>query len=215
MGAAKAKFLLLGLAVVGLGILLGTALWLRLEPPQAGWNHASGDAAASLNDYGPAPDFALTERSGRTVGLDQLRGKIWIADFIYTTCTDTCPLQTAMMAKLQQEYDKPEIQFVSFSVDPERDTPTVLTAYAAKYQADADRWYFLTGQRERMIRLIQDGFHLAVATTPIGDDPSGMIAHSPRFVLIDKESRIRGYYDSRELEAFVRLKNHIDTLLKG
>jgi cytochrome oxidase Cu insertion factor (SCO1/SenC/PrrC family) len=121
-----------------------------------------------------------------------------------------------MMARLQQEYiDKPEIQFVSFSVDPERDTPPVLTAYAAKHEADAARWYFLTGQRDRMIRLIQDGFHLAVATMPIGDDSSGMITHSPRFVLIDKESRIRGYYDSRDLEAFLRLKNHIDILLKG
>jgi cytochrome oxidase Cu insertion factor (SCO1/SenC/PrrC family) len=216
MDAAKTKFLLLGLAVVGLGILLGTALWLRVGPPREGWGRASGDAAESLNHYGPVPDFAFTERSGRTVSLDQLRGKIWIADFIYTTCTDTCPLQTAMMARLQQEYiDKPEIQFVSFSVDPERDTPPVLTAYAAKHQADAARWYFLTGQRDRMIRLIQDGFHLAVATMQIGGDASGMITHSPRFVLIDKETRIRGYYDSRELEAFLRLKNHIDILLKG
>jgi protein SCO1/2 len=216
MDAAKTKFLLLGLAVVGLGIVLGTALWLRVGPPQAGWSRASGDSVESLNQYGSVPDFALTERSGRTVGLDQLRGKIWVADFIYTTCTDTCPLQTAMMAKLQQEYiDKPEIQFVSFTVDPERDTPAVLTAYAAKHQADAARWYFLTGQRDRMIRLIQDGFHLAVAAMPIEAEPSGMIPHSPRFVLIDKEARIRGYYDSRELEAFVRLKNHIDTLLKG
>src|SRR5688572_25385746 len=77
------------------------------------------------------------------------------------------------------------------------------------------RWYFLTGQRDRVIRLIQQGFHLAVATAPAEPDQGGMIPHSPRFVLVDKESRIRGYYDSRELEAFVRLKNHIDVLVKG
>jgi protein SCO1/2 len=121
-----------------------------------------------------------------------------------------------MMAKLQQQYAaSPEIQFVSFTVDPERDTPEVLKNYAAKHQADAQRWYFLTGQRHRIIRLIQDGFHLAVAASAVADDPGGMIPHSPRFVLVDKQARIRGYYDSRELEAFVRLKNHIDILLKG
>lgn len=214
MDASKTKFLLLGLGVVGLGIVLGTALWLRVGAPQGPWGRASGNSG--LDQYGAVPDFALTERNGNAVSLDKLRGKIWIADFIYTTCTDTCPLQTAMMAKLQKEYaHKPEVQFVSFTVDPERDTPEVLTAYAAKHQADAARWYFLTGPRDRMMSLIQNGFHLAVATTPIGGDASGMIPHSPRFVLVDQQARIRGYYDSRELEAFVRLKNHLDTLLKG
>ena len=215
MDASKTKFLLLGLAVVGLGIILGTALWLRLGP-HAQFGRGSDDSAAGMNDYGSVPDFTLIERNGSVVSLAQLRGKVWIADFIYTTCTDTCPLQTAMMAKLQQEYAaKSDIQLVSFTVDPERDTPQVLTRYADKHQADAARWYFLTGQRDRIIRLIQQGFHLAVAAVPIEAEPSGMIPHSPRFVLVDKESRIRGYYDSRELEAFLRLKNDIYTLLKG
>jgi protein SCO1/2 len=119
------------------------------------------------------------------------------------------------MAKLQRQYiGNPEVRFVSFTVDPERDTPQVLTAYADKYQADAERWYFLTGQRDRITRLIQQGFHLAVATVPMESEPNAMIPHSPRFVLVDKEARIRGYYDSRDLEAFVRLKNDIDTLVK-
>jgi protein SCO1/2 len=215
MDAAKTRFMVLGLAVIGLGTVLGTALWLRLGPhTQLG--RGAVDSADGLNQYGSVPDFTLTERNGSSVDLAQLRGKIWIADFIYTTCTDTCPLQTAMMAKLQQEYaGKPDVQFVSFTVDPERDTPQVLSRYADKHQADPARWYFLTGQRDRVIRLIQQGFHLAVATAPAEPDQGGMIPHSPRFVLVDKESRIRGYYDSRELEAFVRLKNHIDVLVKG
>ena len=213
MDAAKTKFLLLGFAVVGLGIVLGTALWLRVGP-HAEFGRSSRDSAG-LNQYGSVPDFALTERNGSAVGLAQLRGKIWIADFIYTTCPDTCPLQTAMMAKLQRQYTgNPAIQFVSFTVDPERDTPQVLTAYADKHQADAARWYFLTGQRDRITRLIQQGFHLAVATVPMEAEPNGMIPHSPRFVLVDKDARIRGYYDSREIEAFARLKNDIDSLLK-
>ena len=215
MDTSKTKFLMLGLAVVAMGIVLGTAVWLRIGP-HAEFGGNSRDSAEGLNQYGSVPDFSLTERNGSAVGLAQLRGKIWIADFIYTTCPDTCPLQTARMAKLQGQYaGDPEIQFVSFTVDPERDTPQALTAYADKYQADAARWYFLTGQRERITRLIQQGFHLAVATVPMDTEPSGMIPHSPRFVLVDKEARIRGYYDSRDLEAFARLKNDIDTLVKG
>ena len=93
--------------------------------------------------------------------------------------------------------------------------PQVLARYADKHQADPARWYFLTGQRDRIIRLIQQGFHLAVAAAPVEADQGGMIPHSPRFVLVDKEARIRGYYDSRELEAFVRLKNHIDRFGEG
>ena len=166
--------------------------------------------------YGDVPEFSLTERSGETVGLAQLRGKIWIADFIYTSCTDTCPLQTAMMAKLQEEFSaNPEFQLVSVTVDPERDTPETLSIYAARHQADAKRWFFLTGQRGQIIRLIQNGFHLSVAAMPSDAESVNLIAHSPRFVLIDKDARIRGYYDSRELEAFVRLKNDVETLLKG
>lgn len=214
MNRSKSKFLLLGLAVVGLGIVLGTALWLRVGPrPQFS---RDGGTIDGLNQYGSVPDFSLTERSGNSVTLAQLRGRIWIADFIYTTCTDTCPLQTAMMAKLQEEYAaQPDIQLVSITVDPERDTPQALALYADKYQANAKRWYFLSGPRDRIVQLIQQGFHLAVAAIPAGTDSVGMIPHSPRFVLVDKEARIRGYYDSRELEAFGRLKKDIDTLVKG
>lgn len=216
MNDSKNSFLLIGALVIGLGIVFGTALWLKLGPrPQFG--AALDESAGGLKQYGSVPDFSLTERSGNNVGLAELRGKIWIADFIYTSCTDTCPLQTAMLAKLQEEYTgKPDIQLVSFTVDPERDTPQALSVYAAKHNADAKRWFFLTGQRDRIIRLIQDGFHLSVAAAlPNADESSGMIPHSPRFVLVDRDGRIRGYYDSRELAGFVRLKNDLEILLKG
>lgn len=215
MNDSQKRFLLLGALVVGLGTILGTALWLSVGPhPRLG---ASDEGKRDrLQQYGSVPDFTLTERSGASISLAQLRGKIWIADFIYTNCTDTCPLQTAMMAKLQDEYaSKPEVQLVSITVDPERDTPQTLALYATRYNADAGRWFFLTGQRDRIIGLMQNGFHLSVASLPTSAEQSGMIPHSPRFVLIDKAARIRGYYDSRELEAFVRLKNDVESLLKG
>ncbi|MGH7782572.1 MAG: SCO family protein [Candidatus Binatia bacterium] len=93
------------------------------------------------------PDFPLVERSGNKITLAGLCGKIWIADFIYTHCTDTCPLQGAGMAKLQDRWMKEgKLKLVSFSVDPERDTPRLLSEYAKRSKADANRWLFLTGR---------------------------------------------------------------------
>jgi protein SCO1/2 len=212
--SAKTRFLLLGLAVIGLGVVLGTALWLKLAP-HTRLPYEQTDSSQDVKQYGLVPEFTLTERDGSVVGLQQLRGKIWVADFIYTTCTDTCPLQSAMMAKLQQQYaTNPDFQLVSFTVDPDRDTPQALTSYATKFQADGKRWYFLTGPKERIRRLVEEGFHLAVTSISNDADP-GVIGHSPRFVLVDKDARIRGYYDSRESEALVRLRNDIDSLVKG
>ena len=137
--STKTRFLLLGIAVVGLGVILGTALWLKLAP-HSRLAIEQTDSANGVKQYGSVPEFTLTERDGSIVSLQQLRGKIWVADFIYTSCTDTCPLQSAMMAKLQQEYaTKPDFQLVSFTVDPERDTPQALTSYATKFQADGKR----------------------------------------------------------------------------
>src|SRR5574341_116400 len=171
MNDSQKRFVLLGILVVGLGTLLGTTLWLSVGPhPRFGTGNAGKHDR--LQQYGSVPDFTLTDQNGASVSLAQLRGKIWIADFIYTNCTDTCPLQTAMMAKLQDEYaSKPEIQLVSITVDPERDTAQALALYADKYQADAKRWYFLTGQRDRILRLVQEGFHLAVVALPNDAEP--------------------------------------------
>lgn len=215
MNDSKTRFFLLGAAVIAMGVILGTLLWWKLAPRTrvALVDRASDDG---LKQYGAAPEFKLTERSGGEVSLAQLRGKIWIADFIYTTCTDTCPLQTAAMAKLQKEFAaKSNVQFVSITVDPERDTPQVLSAYADKHEADSQRWYFLTGQRDQVIKLIRDGFHLSVAALPDSSEARGMIPHSPRFVLIDGQAQIRGYYDSRAMDSVARLRNDIETLLKG
>ena len=114
----------------------------------------------------------------------------------------------------ESERVKPSIKIMHM-VDPESDTPRVLSEYARRYHADAKRWFFLTGERAQMLNLIQDGFHLSVATIPTGSDVNTMIPHSPRFVLMDKDARIRGYYDSRDPEALLRLKNDLKDLLKG
>jgi cytochrome oxidase Cu insertion factor (SCO1/SenC/PrrC family) len=115
-------------------------------------------------------------------------------------------MQTAAMAQLQEQWkDRPGLKLVSFSVDPEKDTTEVLSRYADRYKADAQRWLFLTGEKEEISRLVQEGLRLsAVALSSDGNKDSVM--HSPRFVLIDKQAEIRGYYDSRDPQALQRLK---------
>jgi len=165
-----------------------------------------------ISEYRSVPDFSLTERSGRIIRLADLRGKIWIADFIYTACSDTCPFQTADMAKLQERWiDEGAFELVSFSVDPGRDTPRALAKYADRFKADPKRWLFLTGGREEITRLIENGFRLAVAPAPRGNH--GIIIHSPRFVLVDRQGQIRGYYDNRDSKAIQRLKDDVASLL--
>jgi protein SCO1/2 len=160
------------------------------------------------------PDFSLIERSGSKVTLADLRGKNWIADFIYTTCTDTCPLQSAEMATLQKELSgAANVKLVSFSVDPEHDTPAVLAQYAQRFHADGGRWLFLTGDKEQISNLIQAGFRLSAAPLKQDTDGDTVILHSPRFVLVDKNAEIRGYYDSRDRDAIERLKKDAHTII--
>jgi protein SCO1/2 len=215
MALLKTRLILLGSAIVGMGIVLGTALWLRLGPhPQlAQWEQKPLEG---LNRYGAVPDFVLVERSGKTISLADLRGETWIADFIYTSCRDTCPLQTTEMAKLQQEVaQKRGVKLVSISVDPGTDTPQVLSLYAERYRADSEHWLFLTGAQDQIRRLVHEGFRLSIAPAGPGSAEAGVILHSPRFVLVDKETQIRGYYDSRDAQALERLRKDVATLMKG
>ena len=215
MNFSKMRFLLLGISVLSLGIVLGTFFWLKLAP-RPGFTGWDARPLEGLNHYGTVPEFSLVERSGKPTTLADLRGSVWIADFIYTTCQDTCPMQTAEMAQLQEQWqEKAGPKLVSFSVDPEKDTIEVLARYADRYKADAHRWLFLTGAREEIGRLVQEGFRLSAVALSGDGNVGSVIMHSPRFVLIDKQAEIRGYYDSRDPEALQRLKKDVVTLING
>ncbi len=215
MNTAKNNFLLLALSGIGLGIVLGTFLWLKLQPPD-GYRLSEGQSLEGFGDFGNVPEFSLIERSGKTATLAGLRGKVWIADFIYTSCTDTCPLQSAEMAKLQEHWSgQDDLRLVSFSVDPERDTPQVLNRYAEHFKADADRWLFLTGNKAQILRLVEEGFRLSATPALSSGADEDVILHSPRFVLIDRAAHIRGYYDSRDAAALQRLDQDALTLLRN
>lgn len=214
MNVLKVRFLMLGLSVIALGLFLGTALWTKLGPHPR-FENLHQRPLEGLGAYGSVPDFVLVERSGTEVRLAGLRGTVWLADFIYTNCQDTCPLQTAEMAKLQEHLeDTPGFKLVSFSIDPQKDTPEVLSRYADRFGADANRWLFLTGPKDQIMRLVQEGFRLsAVSAAPSGPE-ADVILHSTRFVLVDKQAQIRGYYDSRDAQALQRLQKDIALLLE-
>ena len=125
------------------------------------------------------------------------RGTVWIADFIFTRCGGSCPiLSSRMLALSKKTSDVPAIRYVSFGVDPEYDTPEVLATYARELGADPARWTFLHGERPVIRALIKDGFKLAIEDGPA--DSVEPILHSTRFVLVDGEGTIRGYYDGME-----------------
>ncbi|MBI3080033.1 MAG: SCO family protein [candidate division NC10 bacterium] len=196
------------LVLVGVGFA-GT--WSLLRGGLAGRLPGAG-ASPSLPTYGSVPDFSLTERSGRQVGGSELRGKVWIANFIYTHCPDTCPLQSAQMARLQGELAaEGDVRLVSITVDPERDTLEVLSRYADRFGAAPDRWLFLTGEKG-LRGLVRWSFEPAVALAHPGHTVQ-LVLHSSRFVLVDRLSRIRGYYDSADGESLRRLPQHVRALL--
>ena len=156
---------------------------------------------------GAVPPFALTNENGFTIDNDRLAGRVWVASFIFTRCPAICPRLTVAFAKLQETFKSdPDFEagrLVSFTVDPDYDTPEVLERYARNFGADRRIWTFLTGERAAIWTLSKDGFKLAVSDTPDGDV---VIAHSRHFVLVDRLGRIRGYYDGLDEEAGLLLK---------
>ncbi|MGH8059995.1 MAG: SCO family protein, partial [Candidatus Entotheonellia bacterium] len=193
-------------------------------------------AAARLPVYGTVPDFLLLERSGRPIRLADLHGQIWIASFVFTNCTEACPLLTAAMAQLQTDFmGIDRVRLVSITLDPEHDTLPVLARYAAGFGADPQRWLFLTGDQDSIYQLVREGFRLYVSDAQRESsqrlrhalislvDPSPALAdhggakdpvHAARLVLVDGSARIRGYYDGTDPDALLRLRQHVRPLLE-
>ena len=164
---------------------------------------------------GKVSRFTLTDQTGQPYGTDRLQGKLWIANFIFTRCPSTCPIQTSNMTRLQEQLRKDpaweSIRLVSFSVDPEHDTPEILNLYAEKADTDTEHWRFLTGTREQIWQLSKTGFKLPVdENVPEAGVP---IVHSARLVLVDRRRRIRGYYDGLTPEGLDQLNGDLKTVL--
>src|SRR5205823_9425224 len=189
--ATLLKTVLIAIPILTLALLL----WLRqLE--------VTALRQRTVSSYGTVPEFLLVNQDGQNFGSAQLRGKIWIADFIYTTCPGPCPMISSRMSELQQPLEKTDVHLVSFTVDPTKDTPEVLRAYAEKLHAQHGRWDFLTGPQPIIYELSRDGFKLAVSD---GTGDAGIPVHSTRMILVDRHGDIRGYYDAAEPDAITKL----------
>jgi protein SCO1/2 len=152
-----------------------------------------------LPRFGRLPDFSLQDHRGHPATLAGLKGRIWVADFIFTRCGGACPAMTARMSRLRHEVPD-EVAFVSFTVDPANDTPEVLARYAANFKGDP-RWRFVTGRQKDLYALSTDGFKLAAMEVPPAEQEAGgdgPFLHSSKFVLVDRFGDIRGYYDSTD-----------------
>ena len=185
-------------------VTAGVLFWLRQAEVQQLRNRP-------LPSYDTVPNFELTNQDARPLGSAQLAGKIWIADFIFTSCPGPCPIISSRMSELQKPLEKSDVHLVSFTVDPEKDTPDVLRRYAGKLNARPGRWDFLTGPRAAIYSLSKDGFKLGVSD---GSDETGMPVHSTRFVLVDRRGTIRGYYDALAPDAVTKLLADTNHLLR-
>ena len=185
-------------------VSLAGFVWLHWLLKQ---NISANNRRQSLPIYSYLPSFVLTERNGKPLSLSDLRGKVWVADFFFTTCPGPCPRMSARMAELQRSLaNEPDSRLVSITVDPSTDTPVVLSDYASRFHAQSDRWYFLTGNKPDIHRLAKEGFLVGGV-----DD---VLLHSTRFMLVDRMGRLRGYYDSSDEESLENLLADVRMLLK-
>ena len=152
------------------------------------------DYAVDSDWVGPRlADFRMTASDGREVTLASLAGAPFVLDFVFTTCSGPCPRMSASLAELQGELRDTPVQLVSVSVDPETDTLEVLAAYAEAHGADPERWTFLRGDEAAVVELATSVL-LPAARNPDAD-PGMQVAHSSRFVVVDGQGRVRGYYE--------------------
>jgi len=186
----------------GLGLAVVLALVARSMRPRA-----------PLPVLGQIPTFELTDQVGAPFTGDAMRGHVSVVDFVFTRCPSSCPRLTARMGELQGRLaaDRSDARLVSFSVDPENDTPAVLADYAAKAHADARRWTFVTGRYDDVARAVVLGFKISTAkvTTGAGDSE---VTHGDWFVLVDRTGAIRGYYPTEEDGDFRRLVDDAERL---
>jgi protein SCO1/2 len=190
-----------------LAMIAGLLFWALL----ASGCQRKTEPLATLGQVGA---FSLVDQDGKSVTAESLRGQVWIASFFFTHCPTICPRITRRMRALQVEATgrTPPLRFVSFSVDPDNDSPPVLLAYAKRYSADLRSWSFLTGDLAVVTRTVVDGFKLALDGKADPSAENGGIIHGSHLVLVDQSSAIRGYYrtdDDADMARLLRDAEHL------
>lgn len=163
--------------------------------------------------YHSIPPFQFTDQDGKLFGDKDLQGKIYVANFFFTSCPSICPAMQTLMKKVQDTDDFKKLndfRMVSFTVDPEHDSVSVLKEYAQKIKADSGRWYFLTGDKKVIYDLAYQGFLVNAMEDPTA--PGGFL-HSDMMLLIDREKHIRGIYEGTSMKDVKRLIDEIKVLI--
>jgi protein SCO1 len=164
-------------------------------------------------------NISLVNQLGDTVSLDDISGSIIIADFIFTRCPSICPILTKNMKELQdamkmkdsrRRIDSSYVRFISFTVDPQRDTPEVLKHYADKYAVNHDTWWFLTGDKKKIYDYALNELKLGLQD---GNGVDSNFIHTDKFVLIDKYRIVRGYYDGTDSASMSKLAEDLTLLM--
>jgi cytochrome oxidase Cu insertion factor (SCO1/SenC/PrrC family) len=178
-----------GLAAV-IAVITGAFIVSKLKP--------AAPAAAPLPIIGNIADFALTNQDNQSVTLASLRGKVWIADIIFTRCAGPCPRMTQQMKSLQDELSASEAKLVTLTTDPEFDTPPVFQKYGTHAGADFRHWQFLTGDKKEVFALAIGSLKLTALPVKPGEqlNVADLFVHSTIFVVVDKQARLRGVFET-------------------
>ena len=162
--------------------------------------------------YHMIPDFSFTNQDGETVTQETFKGKIYIADFFFTTCPTICPIMKTQMLRVYEKYkDNPDVLILSHTIDPKYDTVEVLHEFADRLGVSSDTWHFVTGDQDKIYDIGQNSYMVTAREDP--DEPGGYL-HSGAFLVVDKQRRIRGIYDGTKAEKVDILMKDIDKLLK-
>ncbi len=184
------------------------------------WKGAERHTFRTLDRFKTVPAFQLTERTGKPFEAGaELQGKIWFADFFFTTCPGPCLLMNKRMQELQEAVSRKagdDVRLVSFTVFPQHDTPEVLTRYADRFHAQTGRWFFLTGEKEKIYDLAHKTFLLSATEAVPGTEriDSGDFVHSTKIALVDRQGVVRGYYDSESPEVVQHALADLGSLLR-
>lgn len=179
-----------------------------LEPQEDG-------SSLSKQMHFQVPPFAFTNQSKREVSHKDYDGKVYVADFFFTTCPTICPVMSSQLSRLQSKLAKEgilgEVMILSHTVNPEHDSPEVLKAYAERMEADTNYWHFVTGVRDDIYDQAKYGYFLTALES---DTAAGGLFHSDTFALIDQKDHIRGYYDGTSTDEVDQLFDDIKLLIK-
>ena len=161
--------------------------------------------------YHTIPNFSFTNQKGRTITQKELNNSVYVADFFFTTCHSICPVMSSQIQRVAEKFkDNSEVKFLSHTVDPETDTVEQLNRYAIEHKAYANQWMFVTGDKKQLYDIARTGYLLDAS---IGDGGSDDFIHTQNFALVDKDNRIRGYYDGTNTKEVDQLIKDIELLL--